>query len=50
MVLDNLMNYHPGITLDGIYISANATKLLFEPEWNSLLAEIIGRSVRDSLV
>ena len=33
MIFDNLIHSFEGKTLDGAYISANSTRMLFEPEW-----------------
>jgi hypothetical protein len=48
MVFENLIYNFEGKTLDGAYISADSSRLLFEPEWGQKVTQAIMQAVRDT--
>lgn len=48
LVFENMIYNTEGKTLDGLFISANSNKLLFEPEWGEKVSEVIFKAVKET--
>jgi hypothetical protein len=47
MIFENLTNFNEGTQLDGFYLSADSSRLLFEPEWGQELIRAVVKAVKD---
>jgi hypothetical protein len=47
MIYDNLTNFNEENSIDGFYLSADSSRLLFEPEWSQELINAIVKAVKD---